>query len=140
MKLRSKERDGARGGRSLFPAAARRFPDDKPSAGAYPPITHGDRARSDQEAQRCVDVGLIAEWARGSEFDGGRGDFIKQRVEFVARFHLDFCLMQRYPFHSDFCLMRPGKIARENYRHAIGLFLMVASAVIGLVHLNRILG
>jgi hypothetical protein len=32
------------------------------------------------------------------------------------------------------------KIARENYRHAIGLFPMVASAVVGLVHLNRILG
>jgi hypothetical protein len=32
------------------------------------------------------------------------------------------------------------KIARENYRHAIGLFSMVASAVVGLVHLNRILG
>jgi hypothetical protein len=32
------------------------------------------------------------------------------------------------------------KIVRENYRHAIGLFPMVASAVVGLVHLNRILG
>lgn len=32
------------------------------------------------------------------------------------------------------------KIVREHYRHAIGLFPMVASAVIGLVHLNRILG
>jgi hypothetical protein len=32
------------------------------------------------------------------------------------------------------------KIVRENYRHAIGLFPVVASAVVGLVHLNRILG
>lgn len=32
------------------------------------------------------------------------------------------------------------KIVRENYRHATGLFPMVASAVVGLVHLNRILG
>ena len=31
------------------------------------------------------------------------------------------------------------KIVRENYRHAIGLFPMVVSAVAGLVHLNRIL-
>ena len=31
------------------------------------------------------------------------------------------------------------KIVREDYRHAIGLFPMVASAVVGLVHLNRIL-
>lgn len=31
------------------------------------------------------------------------------------------------------------KIVRENYRHAIGLFPMVVSAVVGLVHLNRIL-
>ena len=30
------------------------------------------------------------------------------------------------------------KIVRENYRHAIGLFPMVVSAVVGLVHLNRI--
>jgi len=30
------------------------------------------------------------------------------------------------------------KIVRENYRHAIGLFPMVAAAVAGLVHLNRI--
>jgi len=29
-------------------------------------------------------------------------------------------------------------IVRENYRHAIGLFPMVVSAVVGLVHLNRI--
>lgn len=32
------------------------------------------------------------------------------------------------------------KIVRENYRHAMGLFPMVVSAVVGLVHLNRILG
>jgi len=32
------------------------------------------------------------------------------------------------------------KIVRENYRHALGLFPMVASADVGLVHLNRILG
>jgi hypothetical protein len=32
------------------------------------------------------------------------------------------------------------KIVRENYRHAIGLFPMVAAAVVGLVHLNRIFG
>jgi hypothetical protein len=32
------------------------------------------------------------------------------------------------------------KIVRENYRHAIGLFPMVVSAVVGLVHLNRIFG
>ncbi len=31
------------------------------------------------------------------------------------------------------------KIVRENYRHAMGLFPMVVSAVVGLVHLNRIL-
>ncbi len=31
------------------------------------------------------------------------------------------------------------KIVRENYRHAIGLFPMVVSAAVGLVHLNRIL-
>lgn len=30
------------------------------------------------------------------------------------------------------------RIVRENYRHAIGLFPMVVSAVVGLVHLNRI--
>ena len=30
------------------------------------------------------------------------------------------------------------KIVRENYRHAIGLFPMVAAAVVGLTHLNRI--
>lgn len=30
------------------------------------------------------------------------------------------------------------KIVRENYRHASGLFPMVVSAVVGLVHLNRI--
>lgn len=30
------------------------------------------------------------------------------------------------------------KIVRENYRHAMGLFPMVVSAVVGLVHLNRI--
>lgn len=30
------------------------------------------------------------------------------------------------------------KIVRENYRHAIGLFPMVVSTVVGLVHLNRI--
>jgi len=29
-------------------------------------------------------------------------------------------------------------IVRENYRHALGLFPMVVSAVVGLVHLNRI--
>lgn len=32
------------------------------------------------------------------------------------------------------------KIVRENYRHAMGLFPMVVSVVVGLVHLNRILG
>jgi len=32
------------------------------------------------------------------------------------------------------------KIVRENYRHAMGLFPMVVSAVVGLIHLNRILG
>lgn len=32
------------------------------------------------------------------------------------------------------------KIVRENYRHALGLFPMVVSAVVGLVQLNRILG
>jgi hypothetical protein len=32
------------------------------------------------------------------------------------------------------------KIVRENYRHAVGLFPMVVSAVVGLVHLNRIFG
>jgi hypothetical protein len=32
------------------------------------------------------------------------------------------------------------KIMRDNYRHAVGLFPMVASAVVGLVHLNRLLG
>ncbi len=31
------------------------------------------------------------------------------------------------------------KIVRENYRHAIGLFPRVVAAVVGLVHLNRIL-
>ncbi len=31
------------------------------------------------------------------------------------------------------------RVVRENYRHAIGLFPMVVSAVVGLVHLNRIL-
>jgi hypothetical protein len=31
------------------------------------------------------------------------------------------------------------KIVRENYRHAMGLFPMVVAAVVGLVHLNRIL-
>jgi hypothetical protein len=40
-----------------------------------------------------------------------RGNFIKQRVEFVARFHLDFCLMQRYPFRLDFCLMQHVDLA-----------------------------
>ncbi len=30
------------------------------------------------------------------------------------------------------------RIVRENYRHAIGLFPMVVSAVVGLTHLNRI--
>lgn len=32
------------------------------------------------------------------------------------------------------------KIVRENYRHAMGLFPMVVSAIVGLVHLNRLLG
>lgn len=31
------------------------------------------------------------------------------------------------------------KIVRENYRHAMGLFPMVVAAVVGLVHLNRLL-
>jgi hypothetical protein len=36
--------------------------------------------------------------------------------------------------------LKGGKIVRENYRHAMGLFPMVVSAVVGLVHLNRLLG
>ena len=35
--------------------------------------------------------------------------------------------------------LKAFKIVRENYRHAMGLFPMVISAVVGLVHLNRIL-
>lgn len=31
------------------------------------------------------------------------------------------------------------KIVRDNYRHAMGLFPMVVSAIVGLIHLNRIL-
>lgn len=34
--------------------------------------------------------------------------------------------------------LKAFKIVRENYRHAIGLFPMVVSTVVGLVHLNRI--
>jgi len=34
--------------------------------------------------------------------------------------------------------LKAFKIVRENYRHALGLFPMVVSAVVGLVHLNRI--
>jgi hypothetical protein len=35
--------------------------------------------------------------------------------------------------------LKAFRIVRENYRHALGLFPMVAAAVGGLVHLARIL-
>ena len=35
--------------------------------------------------------------------------------------------------------LKAFRILRENYRHAVGLFPMVAAAVVGLVHLARIL-
>ena len=36
----------------------------------------------------------------------GEGNFIHLRVEFQTLFHLDFCVMQRYPFRLDFCVMQ----------------------------------
>jgi hypothetical protein len=53
----------------------------------------------------------------------------KNREQASVRVHVEHGIRQVKGF----------KIARENYRHAIGLFPMVASAVVGLVHLNRIL-
>ncbi|MCA1600838.1 MAG: transposase [Acidobacteria bacterium] len=65
---------------------------------------------------------------RGGELTAAQREENRQRAS--VRVHVEHGIRRIKAF----------KIVRENYRHAIGLFPMVVSAVVGLVHLNRILG
>ena len=105
------------------PAADKKIYEASTVAAQFPDATK----QADLGYQGAVDVTVPHKKPRGGELTPEQRE--ENRALAKVRVHVEHGIRRVKGF----------KIVRENYRHAMGLFPMVVSAVVGLVHLNRIL-